>query len=102
MPANTTEQLGLLEETFRVVKRAESVDKKVRAAVKSKVLAKAKGAALYAAALEKSVITTEEHALLARAEELRSAAIQVDDFSQDEYLTHGRATAASSSLESVA
>jgi acyl-CoA dehydrogenase len=99
MPANSTEQLGLLEEAFRVVKRAETVDRKVRAAIKSKVLPKAKGAALYSSALEKGVITTEEHALLARAEELRAAAIQVDDFSQEEYLSHGRTT---SSLESVA
>jgi hypothetical protein len=47
------------------------------------------------------VITADEHALLARAEELRTAAIQVDDFSQEEYLSRGR-DAASASLESVA
>ena len=75
MPDNTIEHLGLLEEAFRVVKRAEGVDKKVRAAVKAKTLAKAKGRALYDAALEKSVITSEEHAVLLRAEELRAAAI---------------------------
>jgi acyl-CoA dehydrogenase len=86
MPSNTTEQLGLLEEAFRVVKRAEGIDKIVRAAVKAKTLAKAKGRALYDAALEKGVISTEDHALLARADELRTAAIQVDDFSQEEYL----------------
>ncbi len=97
VPNNTTEQLGLLEEAFRVVKRAEVVDKKVREAVKTKVLAKAKGAALYADALAKSVITAEEHLLLARADELRTAAIQVDDFSQAEYLARGAVK-----LESVA
>jgi acyl-CoA dehydrogenase len=88
MPDNTIEHLGLLEETFRVVKRAEAVDKKVRAAVKSKAIPKAKGRALYDSAREKGVITSDEHALLARAEELRAAAIAVDDFSQEEYLTH--------------
>lgn len=87
MPSNTSEQLGLLEEAFRVVKRAEGVDKIVRAAVKAKTLAKAKGNALYDAALEKGVISAEDRALLARADELRTAAIQVDDFSQEEYLT---------------
>ena len=73
---------------FRVVKRAEAVDKKVRAAVKAKKLAKAKGNALYDAALAAGVITTDEQALLRRADEMRKAAIQVDDFSQEEYLHH--------------
>jgi acyl-CoA dehydrogenase len=88
MPDNDVEQLGLLEEAFRVVKRAEGIDRKVRAAVKAKALAKAKGRALYDAALEKNVIAADEHAVLLRSEELRTAAIQVDDFSQEEYLSH--------------
>ena len=88
MPKGTTEHLGFLEETFRVIKRAEVVDRKVRAAVKAKTLAKAKGRALYDAALAASVITAEEHALLLRSEEMRNEAIQVDDFSQEEYLNH--------------
>jgi acyl-CoA dehydrogenase len=88
MPDNTIEHLGLLEEAFRVVKRAEVVDKKVRAAVKAQTIPRAKGAALYESALAKGVITSDEHALLARAEELRAAAIAVDDFSQEEYLSH--------------
>ncbi len=89
MPPNDIEQLGLLEEAFRVVKRAEEIDRRVRAAVKSKSLPKMKGYALYDAALEKGIITSDEHAVLVRSEELRTAAIQVDDFSQEEYLSHG-------------
>ncbi len=89
MPDNTIEHLGLLEEAFRVVKRAEAVDKKVRAAVKAQTIPRAKGAELYDSALAKGVITSDEHALLARSEELRAAAIAVDDFSQEEYLKHG-------------
>ena len=88
VPKNTVEQLGLLEETFRIVKRAETSDRKIRAAVKSQILPKLKGAASYQAALEKGVITKEEQADLTRAEELRVQAIQVDDFSQEEYLHH--------------
>jgi acyl-CoA dehydrogenase len=88
MPDNTIEHLGLLEEAFRVVKRAEVVDKKVRAAVKAQTIPRAKGAELYESALAKGVITSDEHALLARSEELRAAAIAVDDFSQEEYLAH--------------
>lgn len=91
VPDNDVEQLGLLEEAFRVVKRAEGIDRKVRAAVKAKTLEKAKGRALYDAALEKNVIAADEHAILLRAEELRTAAVQVDDFSQEEYLAHGAA-----------
>ncbi len=90
VPNNTIEQLGLLEEAFRVVKRAEVIDRKVRAEVKKKTLPKAKGRALYDSALEKGVITNDEHAVLVRAEELRTAAIQVDDFSQEEYLEHSK------------
>jgi acyl-CoA dehydrogenase len=88
IPDNTIEHLGLLEEAFQVIKRAEVVDRKVRAAVKERVIPKAKGRALYESALAKGVITNDEHALLARAEELRAAAIAVDDFSQEEYLHH--------------
>jgi acyl-CoA dehydrogenase len=87
-------QLALLEETFRTVKLAEAVDRKVRAAVKARTLAKAKGRALYDNALTGGVITADEHALLARAEQLRNEAIQVDDFSQEEYLGRGAAEAA--------
>ncbi|HYH06184.1 MAG TPA: acyl-CoA dehydrogenase [Thermoanaerobaculia bacterium] len=85
-------QLALLEETFRVVKQAEVIDRKVRAAVKARTIAKAKGRALYDSALAANVITADEHALLARAEQLRDEAIQVDDFSQEEYLTRGAET----------
>lgn len=88
VPKNATEQLGLLEETFKVVKRAETAERKIRKAIRDKVLPKVKGPAAAQAALEKNVISHEEHRDLVRAEELRYAAIQVDDFSQEEYLGH--------------
>jgi acyl-CoA dehydrogenase len=88
VPDNTVEQLGLLEETFRVVKRAEEAERKIRTAIREKKIAKAKGAASFQAALEAGVISAEEHADLRRADDLRTAAIQVDDFSQEEYLGH--------------
>jgi acyl-CoA dehydrogenase len=88
VPDNTIEQLGLLEHVFHIVKSAEIVDKKVRAAVKAKTIPRAKGVELYEAAREKGIITADEHALLARAEELRAEAIAVDHFSQEEYVTH--------------
>jgi acyl-CoA dehydrogenase len=88
MPPNDIEQLGLLEEAFRVVKQAEKIDRTVRDAVKAKSIPKAKGRALYDSALAKGVISNDEHAVLLRSEELRTAAIQVDDFSQEDYLAH--------------
>jgi acyl-CoA dehydrogenase len=88
IPPNEIEQLGLLEEAFRVVKQAEEIDRRVRAAVKAKTLPKAKGRALYDSARAAGVISADEHTVLMRSDELRNAAIQVDDFSQDEYLTH--------------
>jgi acyl-CoA dehydrogenase len=88
VPPNDVEQLGLLEEAFRVVKQAEEIDRRVRAAVKAKSIPKTKGRVLYDSALAKSIITNDEHAILLRSEEMRNAAIQVDDFAQDEYLSH--------------
>jgi acyl-CoA dehydrogenase len=88
MPPNDVEQLGLMEEAFRVIKQAEEIDRRVRAAVKAKTLPKSRGRELYDAALQKGIISNDEHMVLLRSEELRAAVIQVDDFSQEEYLTH--------------
>lgn len=88
VPKNNTEQLGLLEETFKIVKRAEAAEKKIKKAVRSKQIPKLKGAAAAQAALDKGLISRDEHTDLQRADELRYKAIQVDDFSQDEYIGH--------------
>ncbi len=88
MPKNNTEQLGYLEATFKVVKRAEAAEKKIRKAIKDKTIPKAKGLAAAESALAKNVITREDFEDLKIAEEMRYKAIQVDDFSQDEFLHH--------------
>lgn len=88
MPKDTTEHLAYLEETFKVVKRAEAAEKKIRKAIKSKTIPKAKGALAAKSALDAKVISQGEHDDLARAEQMRFEAIQVDDFSQEEYVTH--------------
>ncbi len=77
-----------LERTFKVVKLAEVIEKKVRKAVKAKTIAKAKGPALIKSALDAKVITQEEFDTLTLAEKMRYDAIQVDDFSQEEYVHH--------------
>jgi len=86
MPENMEEQLKRLDETFKVVKRAESAERKVKKAIKSGTLPKQKMADLINLAFEKGVITREEQNDLITSEAMRYQAIQVDDFSEDEYL----------------
>ncbi len=88
VPKNNVEQLGMLEEAFKVVKRAETIERKMRQAVKDRLVPKAKGRALIEACVGKGVISKEEYQDVVRAEELRNEAIQVDSFSQEEYLGH--------------
>jgi acyl-CoA dehydrogenase len=94
VPKNNYEQMGRLEEAFRAVKKAEDVEHKIRKAVKEKRIPRVKGAEAGKKALEAGVITQAEFALLSTADELRYNAIQVDDFSQDEYMHHSSRSAA--------
>ena len=87
-PKNPDEQMYRLEEAFHVVKRAEAAERKIRKAIKDKVIPKTKGIAAAKAAFEKNIINKSELEDLERAEVLRLEAIQVDDFSQDEFLHH--------------
>lgn len=94
MPKSTDEEgMGRIEAAFKAVKQAEDIEKKVRKAVKDRLIQKTKGPALYQAALDKGIINQIEMATLQKAAELALDAIQVDDFSQEEYLSHGHATA---------
>jgi acyl-CoA dehydrogenase len=88
VPHGTDEHLGLLEATFKIVKRAEEAEKKIRRAVREKILAKGKGPEQLQSALDKGVITKDEFADLQKADQLRYEAVQVDDFSEHEYVTH--------------
>ncbi|MBX9765683.1 MAG: DUF1974 domain-containing protein, partial [Bdellovibrionales bacterium] len=73
------------EETFRTIIRAEGIEKRVRKAVRDGQIQKAKGPQLVANALKAGVINDAEAQELKRAEDLRYAQVQVDDFSEDEY-----------------
>ncbi len=86
IPTKITEGLGRLENAYKVAREAEPIEKKVRKAVKAKVLKK-KSPTLLDDALKAGVITATEHQLLGEADRLRLDAIQVDDFSQEEYLS---------------
>lgn len=82
------DSVNRLERTFKTVKKAENIEKKIRKAVKAKQIAKAKGAALLKSAVDNKVITQEEFDILTQAEKMRYETIQVDDFSQEEYVHH--------------
>lgn len=88
MPKDSNHQMARLEKAFDLVHKASAVERKISQARRDKVLPKLKGAALADAAKEKKVITDQEHKLLADAAAARWDAIQVDDFSQNEYLSH--------------
>ncbi|OGP09513.1 MAG: acyl-CoA dehydrogenase [Deltaproteobacteria bacterium GWA2_45_12] len=78
--------LKRLDDTFKAVKKAGEITKKIRKAVSAGTLPKLKGAALVEEALKKSVITQDDAKFLQKAEAMRLDAIQVDDYSQEEYL----------------
>lgn len=88
VPNDPNQQLARLERAFHAVKQAEAIEEKIRHAIKAKKIPRIKGPKVIAAALEAGVITKAESEALVQAEILRLDAIQVDDFTQEEYLTH--------------
>ena len=100
MPKDPEQAAARLELAFKAVKLADAIERKVRKAVRSKEIPKLKGAAAAQAALEKGVITSAEHAQLAAADQMRYQAIQVDDFSQEEFI--GRSSRSSQKLHAEA
>ncbi|MEX0928321.1 MAG: acyl-CoA dehydrogenase [Balneolales bacterium] len=84
---NKEEASGQLEHAFLLVSESDLVFKKIRQAVKSGKLPKAKPNALVAKALEQKIITKDEADLVKKAEEARYEAITVDSFTQEEYMS---------------
>jgi acyl-CoA dehydrogenase len=86
IPTDIHQALGRLEKAYKTIRQAEAVDKKVRAAIHKKLLKK-KSKTLLEDAVSANIITREECNLMAEAERLRLDAIQVDDFSENEYVS---------------
>lgn len=84
-----TEQVARLDRAFKISHRADAAEKKIRKAVKDKVLPRKKVPQLLDEARAKNVINEEEFKLLQESDQIRYDAILVDDFSEDQY--HGRA-----------
>ena len=87
IPKDADQGLGRLEKALKAIHQEEGIDKKIRAAVKARTLARKKGPALLEEAVQKGVISAEEQRIYAEAEKLRYDAILVDDYSQEEYVS---------------
>ena len=85
VPKNPKEHIAQLEEALIAVKAAEETDRKVKRAVRTKILPKIKGAAIYSEALARGVINQAEFDILEKSEKLRWNVIQVDEFTLEQY-----------------
>jgi acyl-CoA dehydrogenase len=92
IPKSQTEQIGRLDHAMELVHKSEVIEKKVRDAVRKKVLAKQKGPALFEAAKAQNIITAEEFNLWKESAAARYDAILVDEFTQAQYHDRGQAT----------
>ena len=86
MSDDPEDALTRLDNAFKMVKKSEVIEKKIRKAVRAKTLPKKRASQLIDLALEKNVITQEEYGTIKKAEEMRNDAIQVDSFTQEEYI----------------
>lgn len=81
-----TDAVGRYEHTMRLIHDADAIYKKLYKAVKKRELPKGKVIDMIDPALEKKIITSEEAEKVRKAEIARNDAIQVDDFSQQEFM----------------
>ena len=98
LPTNEDEGIGCLEAALVATIKAEGIETKIRAAQKAKTIAGRTPPELVAAALAAGIISSEEHAHLARTATLRDEVIRVDNFPQD----FGRAEALQPAAQKVA
>jgi acyl-CoA dehydrogenase len=86
IPTDINEALGKQENAYKLCKKAEEAEKKIRKAVRKKLLPKKKAANLIELAYEKGIINDEDKRVLVESAAAIWDAIQVDDFTQEEYL----------------
>ncbi|MCZ6677167.1 MAG: acyl-CoA dehydrogenase, partial [Candidatus Poribacteria bacterium] len=86
VPSDPNEALGRLERAFKLSYGAEGVIGKIQDAIQAQKLPKARPERLVAEALEIGVVSQAEAQLVAEAEAARNDAIQVDSFTQKEYM----------------
>lgn len=88
IPKDPQQAIGRLENAMKLALAADAIEKKVYKARRAGTLPRLKGAPLMDAAKEKGIITPEEFSTVKKAIEARWDAIQVDDFSQSEFVSH--------------
>jgi len=89
IPTAKDETIGQLEHALVLCTQADSIERRVRDAVKKKRLTRKAPAALMQDAVQLGVITAEERDLLGRAEVARAAVVAVDDFTLETYAARG-------------
>ncbi len=95
VPQERDQAVGRLAYAFTMVKKAENIEKKMRKAVRKKVIPKKKGLELVELAYANKIIDASEYEVMKQAESVRLDAIQVDDFTPEQYFHkpengHGR------------
>ena len=86
IPNGNKDGISKLNTTYLKIIESESAVKKIRHAIKSRVLPKRAISSLVDIALDQNIITVDEAKLIRDAEHARLDAIQVDSFTNDEYL----------------
>lgn len=81
------DHVALLDLALTKIIESQGIEKKIKKAIKAKTLPKKNIKSLLDEAVSKNVITAAEKAVIAEAEALRWDAIQVDDFTQEQYLS---------------
>ncbi|MBM3391727.1 MAG: acyl-CoA dehydrogenase [Betaproteobacteria bacterium] len=83
IPRDENDPVGVIELALEATLKAEAIQAKIRAAQKTGVLSGRTAQEIARSALEKKVITADEHAQLERAHQLTANVIKVDDFPFD-------------------
>ena len=86
IPKEPTEAIRRYENALTLISEAAPVHKKIYVAMKKRELPKTSVPNLIEPALEKGIITKEEAERVTKAEKARNDAIQVDEFTQEEYV----------------
>lgn len=86
LPKDSDEPLARADNAYNLVLSTYVVEKKIKRAMREKKLDKKPVKFALAEALSKNIISQHEHDELKKAIEARLDAIQVDDFSEEEYL----------------
>ena len=82
---NKNSRMKKLESGYKLSLLARPIEKKIKKGVKEGKIKKDKLVRMKDAALEKNIITVEEHKAITELEDLRWQAIQVDSFTEENY-----------------